>query len=156
LQIEMQFAVVCFEQAEAYWNLITKVKPSTLKRLTKCVLSPSLKLAEVATGLLGSRPAVRNSDSLSPLLLCSLCRWDDELMEGFAKAFPELQNDEALSMLKEDDMKSKVGKERWRNFMMPFEKHIDDYNFGTLIRANCAEDYTEANSIFGALMELCN
>jgi len=76
-------------------------------------------------------------------------------MEGFAKAFPELQNDEALSMLKEDDMKSKVGKERWRNFMMPFEKHIDDYNFGTLIRANCAEDYTEANSIFGALMELC-
>lgn len=70
-------------------------------------------------------------------------------MEAFAKAFPELQNDEALSVLKEDDMKSKVGKERWRNFMMPFEKHIDDYNFGTLIRSNCAEDYTEANSIFG-------
>lgn len=35
LQIEKQFAVVCFEQAEAYWNLITKIKPSTLKRLTK-------------------------------------------------------------------------------------------------------------------------
>jgi len=58
----MQFAVVCFEQAEAYWNLITKVKPSTLKRLTKCVLSASLKLAEVVTGLLESRPAVLNSD----------------------------------------------------------------------------------------------
>ncbi|ORY90213.1 DUF757 domain-containing protein [Leucosporidium creatinivorum] len=109
-EIEMQFAVVCFEQAEAYWNLITKVKPSTLKRLTK---------------------------------------WDDEIMEAFAKAFPELQNDEALKVLKEDEMKSKIGKERWRNFMTPFEKHIDDYNFGTLIRADCSEDYTEANSIFG-------
>lgn len=26
---------MCFEQAEAYFNLITKMKPSTLKRLTK-------------------------------------------------------------------------------------------------------------------------
>lgn len=48
-------------------------------------------------------------------------------------------------------MKSKTGKERWRNFMTPFEHKIDDYNFGTLIRANCKEDYTEANSIFGQL-----
>lgn len=24
-----------------------------------------------------------------------------------------------------------------------------DYNFGTLIRANCEEDYTQENSIFG-------
>lgn len=71
-------------------------------------------------------------------------------MEAFAKAFPELQNDEALKVVNEEDMKSRVGKERWRNYMMPFEKHIDDYNFGTLIRRDCTEDYTEANSIFGA------
>jgi len=28
------------EQAETFFNLITKVKPSTLKRLTKCVPRP--------------------------------------------------------------------------------------------------------------------
>ena len=70
-------------------------------------------------------------------------------MDAFAKAFPELQNDEALKVINEDDMKSKVGKERWRNFMTPFEKVIDEYNFGTLLRLNCAEDYTEQNSMFG-------
>lgn len=36
-QIEQQFAVVCMEQAETYWNLITKLKPSTLARLTPSV-----------------------------------------------------------------------------------------------------------------------
>jgi hypothetical protein len=60
-----------------------------------------------------------------------------------------LQNDERLSKLDENEMKSRIGKERWRNFMMPFEHKIDDYNFGTLIRADCKEDYTEQNSIFG-------
>ncbi|KAM0793632.1 hypothetical protein ACM66B_001064 [Microbotryomycetes sp. NB124-2] len=109
-EIEMQFAVVCFEQAEAYMNLIKKMRPSTLKRLTK---------------------------------------WDDEILEAFEKAFPELQSDEKLSKLSEEEMKSKEGKERWRKFMMPFEHRIDDYNFGTLIRADCQGDYTEENSIFG-------
>lgn len=41
-QIEMQFAVMCMEQAEAYFGLITKVRPSTLKRLTQCVPPSSL------------------------------------------------------------------------------------------------------------------
>ncbi|KAK4055072.1 hypothetical protein OIV83_000352 [Microbotryomycetes sp. JL201] len=109
-EIEMQFAVVCFEQAEAYMNLIKKVRPSTLKRLTK---------------------------------------WDDEILEAFEKAFPELQSNDRLKKLDEEEMKSKDGKRRWREFMMPFEKRIDDYNFGTLIRADCSGDYTEDNSIFG-------
>ncbi|KAK4052856.1 hypothetical protein OIO90_004132 [Microbotryomycetes sp. JL221] len=109
-EIEMQFAVVCFEQAEAYMNLIKKVKPSTLKRLTK---------------------------------------YDDEILEAFSKAFPELQDDDRLRKLDETELKSKSGKQRWRDFMTPFEKRIDDYNFGTLIRADCSGDYTEDNSIFG-------
>ena len=76
-------------------------------------------------------------------------RWDDEIMEAFEKAFPEMQTDDKLRKLDENEMKSKQGKERWRNFMTPFEKRIDDYNFGTLIRADCSGDYTEENSIFG-------
>ncbi|GAA5879407.1 hypothetical protein JCM1840_006037 [Sporobolomyces johnsonii] len=109
--IEMQFAVMCMEQAETYFNLITKMQPSTLKRLTK---------------------------------------WDDEIMEAFAKHFPDLvDNDAKLRQLNEDELKSPEGKKRWREFMMPFEKKIDEYNFGTLIRANCEDDYSQDNSIFG-------
>ncbi|POY72068.1 hypothetical protein BMF94_4938 [Rhodotorula taiwanensis] len=108
--IEQQFAVMCFEQAEAYFNLITKMKPSELKRLTK---------------------------------------WDDEIMEAFEKHFPDYQSDEKLRVLNEDEMKSAAGKKRWREFMLPFEKKIDEYNFGTLIRTSCEEDYSQENSIFG-------
>ncbi|GAA5960236.1 hypothetical protein JCM8115_002555 [Rhodotorula mucilaginosa] len=115
--IEQQFAVMCFEQAEAYFNLITKVKPSELKRLTK---------------------------------------WDDEIMESFKTHFPDYQSDEKLRILDENEMKSPAGKKRWRDFMMPFDKKIGastllyhEYNFGTLIRTNCEEGYTEENSMFG-------
>ncbi|KAM0753188.1 DUF757 domain-containing protein [Meredithblackwellia eburnea MCA 4105] len=110
-EIEQQFAVVCFEQAEAYFNLITSIKPSTLSRLTK---------------------------------------WDDEIIEAFTAAFPELVNDdEKLRVLNEEEMKSPEGKKRWREFMMPFDGKVNDYNFGTLIRSNCEDDYTQENSIFG-------
>ncbi|GAA5980788.1 hypothetical protein JCM10908_003868 [Rhodotorula pacifica] len=109
-QIEQQFAVMCFEQAEAYFGLITKIKPSELKRLTK---------------------------------------WDDEIMEAFEKHFPDYQNDEKLRVLDENEMKNATGKKRWREFMMPFDKKIDEYNFGTLIRTNCEEDYSQENSMFG-------
>lgn len=33
--IEMQFAVAAVEQSEVYWNLITKIQPSKLTRLTQ-------------------------------------------------------------------------------------------------------------------------
>ncbi|GAA6024345.1 hypothetical protein JCM11491_000385 [Sporobolomyces phaffii] len=117
--IEMQFAVTCVEQAETYWKLITGIKPSTLKRLTK---------------------------------------WDDEIYESFEKHFPDLLEDggKKLIRLNEDDIKSAAGKKRWREFMMPFEKKVgkcslstDDYNFGTLLRFNAEDDYTEENSMFG-------
>ncbi|KAK4705955.1 hypothetical protein P7C70_g235, partial [Phenoliferia sp. Uapishka_3] len=114
-EIEMQFAVVAFEQAETYFNLITAVRPSTLKRLTK---------------------------------------FDDEIIEAFTAAFPELaNNDEALKNLNEEEMKSPEGKKRWREFLMPFDGKVDDYNFGTLIRADCTDDYTQANSIFGLRLQ---
>lgn len=40
-QIEQQFAVVCFEHAETYFNLITGVRPSTLSRLSPFVPLPA-------------------------------------------------------------------------------------------------------------------
>lgn len=70
-------------------------------------------------------------------------------MEAFTAAFPEYADDSRLAKLTEDELKSASGKRRWREFMMPFEKVVADYNFGTLVRLDCTGEYDEQNTIFG-------
>ncbi|WVQ75955.1 hypothetical protein IAR50_005591 [Cryptococcus sp. DSM 104548] len=72
---------------------------------------------------------------------------DDEIYLNLLEEFPELKFEENLRNLNEDEMKSRQGKERWRKFIMPYEKRVTDYNFGTLVRARSEELYTETNSI---------
>lgn len=71
---------------------------------------------------------------------------DDEIFEHFKKDFPEFDPKETID---EDKMKSKEGKERWRNFMMTYEKSVEDYNFGTMLRSNPKSEYGEKETIFG-------
>ncbi len=71
---------------------------------------------------------------------------DDEIHEHFKRELPEFDPRETID---EDKMKSKEGKERWRNFMMAYEKTVDDYNFGTMLRANPKFEYGEKETIFG-------
>ena len=75
-----------------------------------------------------------------------LTKMDDEIYEHFKKEFPEFDPKETID---EDKMKSKDGKEKWRNFMMTYEKTVDDYNFGTMLRSNPKFEYTEKETIFG-------
>ena len=75
-----------------------------------------------------------------------LTKMDDEIYEHFKKEFPEFDPRDTID---EDKMKSKEGKERWRNFMMTYEKKVDDYNFGTMLRANPKFEYGEKETIFG-------
>ncbi|EIN14679.1 DUF757-domain-containing protein [Punctularia strigosozonata HHB-11173 SS5] len=79
-----------------------------------------------------------------------LTSYDDEIFEHTMKAFPELAEDNyaKLIVIDEDWMKSKDGKTRWRDFMMAYEKKIKDYNFGSLIRTDCRDEYGERNTIF--------
>ncbi|KAI9831117.1 MAG: hypothetical protein M1819_005205 [Sarea resinae] len=79
-----------------------------------------------------------------------LTKIDDEIHEHFKKEFPEF--DPAATII-EDEMKSKEGKERWRNFMKPYEKRVDDYNFGTMLRANPKWDYGKDETIFAVRMQ---
>lgn len=39
-------------------------------------------------------------------------------------------------------------KEKWRNFIMSYEKRVAHYNFGSLIRLDASQGYTEQNSYF--------
>lgn len=75
-----------------------------------------------------------------------LTKMDDEILEHFKKDFPEFDPKETID---EDKMKSKEGKERWRNFMLAYEKTVDDYNFGTMLRSNPKFEYGEKETIFG-------
>ncbi|ODO08678.1 cytoplasmic protein [Cryptococcus wingfieldii CBS 7118] len=72
---------------------------------------------------------------------------DEEIYEDLLEVFPEFKFEENLRTLNEDEMKSRQGKERWRKFIMPYEKKVTDYNFGTLVRARSDELYTETNSV---------
>jgi len=58
-----------------------------------------------------------------------------------------------LAVLNEDEMKNKENKERWRVFMTRYEKKVKDFNFGTLVRNNAREEYSQHNSMFVARMQ---
>ena len=38
--------------------------------------------------------------------------------------------------------------QEWRKFIEPFKEQVEDYNFGTLLRLDCKDRYTEENSTF--------
>lgn len=50
-----------------------------------------------------------------------LTKYDDEIHTHFKLAFPEI---DVAVKIDEDAMKSKEGKERWRDFMKPYEKTV--------------------------------
>ncbi|KAG6018350.1 hypothetical protein E4U43_002950 [Claviceps pusilla] len=79
-----------------------------------------------------------------------LTKMDDEIYDHLKEAFPDF---DPAATIDEDDMKSKNGKERWRSFMMAYEKKIDDYNFGTMVRNNAKVEYEENTTVFVPRMQ---
>lgn len=75
-----------------------------------------------------------------------LTRMDDEIYDHLMKEFPDF---DPAATINEDEMKSKQGKEKWRNFMNQYEKKVADYNFGTILRANAKDEYEQDTTIFG-------
>lgn len=78
-----------------------------------------------------------------------LTKYDDDIYEHFMKDFPDFDPEATID---EDEMKSKAGKERWRKFSMAYEKTIEDYNFGTMLRKSHASEYNQEDTIFGMSM----
>jgi Polysaccharide biosynthesis len=78
---------------------------------------------------------------------------DDQIFQHLHDAFPEFNPAETID---EDKMKSKEGKERWRNFMNVYEKgdkKVEDYNFGTMLRRNPKFEYGEKETMFAVRMQ---
>jgi hypothetical protein len=70
---------------------------------------------------------------------------DDAVYSNFRKHFPASKL--SVDKLDENALKSKVGKEAWRNFCNEYEKNdqIVDFNTGTLLRLDAAKDYDQEN-----------
>jgi hypothetical protein len=79
-----------------------------------------------------------------------LTKFDDEIYEHFKKDFPEF---DAKATIDEEKMKSKEGKERWRKFINEYEKKVEDYNYGTVIRTNPRYEYGQEETIFAVRMQ---
>ncbi|KAK6366056.1 hypothetical protein LTR64_008483 [Lithohypha guttulata] len=79
-----------------------------------------------------------------------LTRMDDEILEHFKKDFPDFDPAQTID---EDKMKSKEGKEQWRNFVNQYEKKVEDFNFGTMLRKNPQTEYGEKETIFAVRMQ---
>jgi len=79
-----------------------------------------------------------------------LTKFDDEIYDHFKKEFPDF---DATATVNEDEMKSKEAKEHWRNFISAYEKKVEDFNFGTMLRANPKFEYGEKETIFAVRMQ---
>lgn len=75
-----------------------------------------------------------------------LTKMDTEIYESFMAEFPDF---DPAATINEDQMKSKAGKEKWRNWVNQFEKKVEDYNFGTIIRTRADAEYDQDTTIFG-------
>ncbi|KAM4747312.1 protein PBDC1 [Rhinophrynus dorsalis] len=86
--------------------------------------------------------------SVDPHIL-KLTRTDDIIYKTFREEFPNLKIDQ----LDPEELKSPAAKEKWRPFCMQFEKQVEDFNYGTLLRLDSSKDYTEENTIFATRIQ---
>ncbi|KAL9937390.1 hypothetical protein V8E36_003799 [Tilletia maclaganii] len=80
-----------------------------------------------------------------------LTKLDDDMYADFEATFPEFAeatDPKSVIKLDEEAMKSPEGKERWRNFVQKYEGKVSEYNFGTLIRTDATDEYTQFNTTF--------
>ncbi|PWN90162.1 DUF757-domain-containing protein [Acaromyces ingoldii] len=87
-----------------------------------------------------------------------LTKLDDEIYADLEETFPDLRATEqdktgGVAKLDEDRMKSEKGKKEWRDFIAKYEGKVSDFNFGTLIRTDVADEYTQFNTTFVTRMQ---
>ncbi|XP_058795430.1 protein PBDC1 [Phymastichus coffea] len=80
--------------------------------------------------------------SVDPKIL-RLTPHDNTIYKTFREIFPNFK----IDVINEDELKSEEGKNKWRPFCEQFKDLVEDYSFGTLIRINCTDEYSESNSM---------
>jgi len=79
-----------------------------------------------------------------------LTRLDDEIYTHFRSCFGD---DYDIKLLNEDEMKSKEGKVKWREFCEIYKEKMDEYNTGSLLRIDADEGLSEKNTMFATRIQ---
>lgn len=75
--------------------------------------------------------------------LLRLTPLDDTIYKLFREEFPKLD----VKVIDENKLKSNLSKAKWRPFCERFKNIVEDYSYGTLLRADSTKDYSEQNSM---------
>eukprot|EP01114_Cavostelium_apophysatum_P023495 TRINITY_DN8873_c0_g1_i1.p1 TRINITY_DN8873_c0_g1~~TRINITY_DN8873_c0_g1_i1.p1 ORF type:complete len:166 (+),score=9.89 TRINITY_DN8873_c0_g1_i1:23-499(+) len=71
-----------------------------------------------------------------------LTKMDEDIYAVFRTVFPSLKVD----IINEDELKSEESKQKWRPFLMGFERKLPLFNFLTLLRLDASKGYEESNT----------
>ncbi|GMM32293.1 hypothetical protein DAMA08_050380 [Martiniozyma asiatica (nom. inval.)] len=112
--------------------------PDNLQDIEKQFAVKAVQQMEVYWNLVSAIPGTK----------LKLTQIDDEILEEFYNDFPEYKDVNAIKVINEEALKSKQGKERWRNYIKKFEDKVQDFNFGTLIRTDSSKEYDQDNTVF--------
>ncbi|XP_075394866.1 protein PBDC1 [Tenrec ecaudatus] len=104
---------------------------------------PDIEMAWAMRAMQHAEVYYKLISSVDPQFL-KLTRVDDQIYSEFRKHFEKLR----IDVLDPEELKSQSAKEKWRPFCLKFDGVIEDFNYGTLLRLDCAQGYTEENTIF--------
>lgn len=104
---------------------------------------PDIEMAWAIRAMQHAEVYYKLISSVDPQFL-KLTKVDDQIYSEFRENFEKLRVD----VLDPEELKSESAKEKWRPFCLKFEGMVEDYNYGTLLRLDCSQGYTEENTIF--------
>ncbi|KAM6144049.1 protein PBDC1-like [Erethizon dorsatum] len=104
---------------------------------------PDIEMAWAVRAMQHAEVYYKLISSVDPQFL-KLTKVDDQIYSEFREHFEKLK----IDVLDPEELKSELAKEKWRPFCLKFGGIVEDYNFGTLLRLDCSQGYTEENTIF--------
>ncbi|XP_003936905.2 protein PBDC1 isoform X1 [Saimiri boliviensis] len=104
---------------------------------------PDIEMAWALRAMQHAEVYYKLISSVDPQFL-KLTKVDDQIYSEFRKNFEKLK----IDVLDPEELKSESAKEKWRPFCLKFNGIVEDFNYGTLLRLDCSQGYTEENTIF--------
>ncbi|XP_077636776.1 protein PBDC1 [Crocuta crocuta] len=104
---------------------------------------PDIEMAWAMKAMQHAEVYYKLISSVDPQYL-KLTKVDDQIYSEFRENFEKLR----IDVLDPEELKSESAKEKWRPFCLKFDGIVEDFNYGTLLRLDCSQGYTEENTIF--------
>ncbi|XP_010608023.3 LOW QUALITY PROTEIN: protein PBDC1, partial [Fukomys damarensis] len=104
---------------------------------------PDIEMAWAMRAMQHAEVYYKLISSVDPQFL-KLTKVDDQISSEFREHFEKLK----IDVLDPEEFKSESAKKKWRPFCLKFDGSVEDFNYGTLLRLDCSQGYTEENTMF--------